>query len=66
MNLLEDIEDCYNNATRCIFPSIEAKRELQSYYGFCAVDKRGKLEPCDKQHLKYRVNTSKLCWEQDD
>lgn len=67
LNSVDNLEKCYDNATRCIFPSIEAKREMRRYVGFCARTKEGELESYDDcKHLKYRVNASKLCWEQDE
>ena len=36
---VEEFYECYNEATRCIFPSLEAKREIQIHYGFCAIKK---------------------------
>lgn len=67
LDSLDDLYKMYNNATRCIFPSIEAKREMQRCVGFCALTKESELEPYDDcKHLKYRVNETKLCWEQDE
>lgn len=67
LNSVNGLDNCYNNATRCIFPSIEAKQEMQRCFGFCALTKEGELEPYDDcKCLKYRVNVTKLCWEQDE
>lgn len=63
---VEEFENCYNQATRCIFPSLEAKREVRGYYGFCAVDKRGSFEDSDSNCLKYRSNDEIGAWQQDE
>lgn len=62
----EEFYDCYNTATRCVFPSLEVKREVSSYYGFCAVDKRGIYENHEDKCLKYRANSKMSSWQQDE
>lgn len=63
---VKEFYDCYNNATRCIFPSLEIKREVQGYYGFCAIKKDGWCEHSDSECLKYRINVEEGAWQQDD
>lgn len=63
---VEEFDKCYNEATRCIFPSLEVKREVRSYYGFCAIKKDGWSEPMDSECLKYRINEKKSIWQQDE
>ena len=62
----EEFYDCYNEATRCIFPSLEVKREVCGYYGFCAIKKDGWSEHRDSKCLKYRVNEERSSWQQDE
>lgn len=63
---VEEFYECYNTATRCIFPSLEAKREVQGYYGFCAINKKGCHEDSDNKCLKYRANDEEGSWQQDE
>lgn len=62
----EEFYDCYNEATRCIFPSLEVKREVCSYYGFCAIKKDVWSEHSDSECLKYRINEKESSWQQDE
>lgn len=63
---IEEFDKCYNEATRCIFPSLEVKQEVCSYYGFCAIKKDGWSEPRDSKCLKYRANEKESSWQQDE
>lgn len=63
---VEEFEKCYNEATRCIFPSLEVKREVYGYYGFCAIKKNGRDEDSDSKCLKYRANDEEGCWQEDE
>ena len=63
---VEEFENCFNEATRCIFPSLESKQEVCGYYGFCAIDKRGSHEDYGDKCLKYRANDEMGAWQQDE
>ena len=63
---VEEFEKCYNEATRCIFPSLDVKREVFGYYGFCAIKKDGWFEDSNSKCLKYRANDEKGVWQQDE
>lgn len=63
---VEEFDKCYNEATRCVFPSLEVKREVCGYYGFCAINKDGWSEDMDSECLKYRANNEKSSWQQDE
>jgi hypothetical protein len=63
---VEEFYECYNTATRCIFPSLEAKQEVCSYYGFCAIKKDGWHADMNNKCLKYRVNHEEGAWQEDE
>lgn len=63
---VEEFYDCYNEATRCIFPSLEVKREVCGYYGFCAIKKDGWCADMSNKCLKYRVNAKENSWQEDE
>jgi hypothetical protein len=63
---VEEFYNCYNEATRCIFPSLEAKREVCGHYGFCAIKKNGRHEDSDSKCLRYRANDEEGSWQEDE
>jgi hypothetical protein len=63
---VEEFEKCYNEATRCIFPSLEVKREVCGYYGFCAIKKDGWTADMDNECLKYKANIERCSWQEDE
>lgn len=63
---VEEFYECYNTATRCIFPSLEAKQEVCGYYGFCAIKKNGRDADSDSKCLKYRANDEEGAWQEDE
>jgi hypothetical protein len=62
----EEFYYCYNEATRCIFPSLEVKREVCGYYGFCAIKKDGWSADMNNECLKYRANAKESSWQEDE
>ena len=63
---VEEFYNCYDEATRCIFPSLEAKQEVCGYYGFCAIKKNGRDADMHSKCLKYRANDEEGCWQEDE
>ena len=63
---VEEFDTCYDEATRCIFPSLEVKREVCGYYGFCAIKKDGWNADMNNKCLKYRVNAKEDSWQEDE
>ena len=63
---VEEFYDCYNEATRCVFPSLEVKREVCGYYGFCAIKKDGWTADVYNECLKHSANIERCSWQEDE